>query len=530
MDRRIRALAFFLVCCFVLLVVQLNNLQVRQASSLSALGCAKGYVHCAAVDPFTEPRGDIVSADGVVLARSTPTNDGYGEQRSYPEGPLFADITGYYDVVDTAATGIEAEYDSYLRYHQASPTNLRDLLTSQSGTDTVVLTVSNQLQQDAAHALASQCVGQPGGCHEGAVVALDPRTGAILAMYGLPTFNPNLLSSHDAAAVRAAYRRLANPPGGPGASPLINFATAQTYPPGSTFKVITTSAIFDHDPLLATVVWPDQAAIHLPETNLTLGNFAGETCGGDLAVSLAVSCDTAYAQIGMRLGAANLHAEAEAFGLNTKAPIDLPPSEVATTCFPGVQGGGGTGAGCPSGLANEIGPRNIPGIAYSAIGQEDVAETALEDALVVGAIGDDGTIMTPHLMARIISDTGRVVTTYHDHPWRRATSAATATKVRELMRGVAEYGTAAADFPASLHVAAKTGTSQVGTSGCSANWMVATAPAGRGQTPTVAVAAVVPYQPGLTCGDQGATVAGPVVSTVLQDALALQQHVGKGSS
>lgn len=491
MDRRIRYLALFVIACFGLLFLQLNNLQVRQASSLAN----SQYTPPSGVtDPYTQPRGEIVSADGVVLARSVPTNDIYGELREYPTKKLFADITGYYDVVDTAPYGLEAEYDNYLSYHQDVAHTLRQLLTVQSGTDTVVITVSDHLQTVAQQAL---------GSFSGAVIALNTQTGAVLAMYGNPTYDPNLLSSHDPKLVKASYTSLADA-ADPGASPLISYATGQTIQPGSTFKVVTTSAIYDHDPSVATQSWPVVPSIKLPDTDKTLQNFGRELCGGPLAVVLAKSCDTSYAQIGLSLGARNLSEEAAAFGFDTRPPIDLPPSEVAEAVFPPVS----------------TFSQNLPAVAYSAIGQYDDTETALQNALIAAGIANGGAIMTPHLLAHVVDQRGNLVTSYHPSVWRQATSSATAATVRQLMLGVTESGTASGIFPTNLNVAAKTGTAETGATGCSADWMIALAPAGANQTPTVAVAAVLPFQPGLSCSETGAEAAGPVVKTVLEAALA----------
>jgi peptidoglycan glycosyltransferase len=165
----------------------------------------------------------------------------------------------------------------------------------------------------------------------------------------------------------------------------------------------------------------------------------------------------------------------------------------------------------------------------SAIGQENVTATTLQMALVASAIADNGIVMAPHLLHAIVDDTGNVVETYQPHPWRRATSATTAQAVRNLMLGVTEDsdGTAYGVFPSYEFppVAAKTGTAQINASGCGTyNWLIATAPAGPGQTPTVAVAAIVPIPPGNACHNvTGAQIAGPVVAAVMHKALEMQQ-------
>ncbi len=494
MNRRIRVLALVLVVCFVLLFAQLNNLQVREASQLQA---KSAQLLPSGQTWYSSPRGEILSSDGEVLAYSSETSAGY--VRHYPYGSLFADITGYYDAVQEADPyGVEDEYNSYLVEHQSKPKGLAGVLAQDEGTDSVVLTLSVQLQQVAEKAL---------GGFLGAIVAVDPQNGDILAMYSNPTYDPNGLSSLDPASDTRYYTSVANDrPNQSWGGALLNNATNYPIAPGSTFKVITTSAMFDHDASLLTIDVPYTNGLAIKGTDLLLHNYGGETCGGVLQVILAQSCDTAYAEIGVKLGATRLYDEATAFGFDQVPPIDLPQGEVAASNFP-----------TPASFAD-----NLPGVAYSAIGQEDVSETALQDALIASAIGDNGTIMKPHVMANIVSDVGQVVDSYTPTPWRKATSSTTAKAVRNLMIGVTSYalhGTAAGVFPSSITVAAKTGTAET-VNGCSADWLIATAPAGPRQKPRVAVAAVLPFQPGLTCSDTGAVAAGPRVAEVLEAALA----------
>ena len=252
----------------------------------------------------------------------------------------------------------------------------------------------------------------------------------------------------------------------------------------------------------------------LPDTaGITLQNFNGESCGGNLATVFARSCDTSFALVGQSLGAQKLYSEAAAFGFDSVPPLDLPAGEVAASNFP-----------TPNDLAGDV-----PGLMKSAIGQENVTATTLQMALVAAGIANNGVIMAPHLLHQVVDDTGNVVETYHPHPWRRATSPQTAQQVRNLMLGVTEnpLGTAYGLFPSYQFppVAAKTGTAQILASGCGTyNWLIATAPAGPGQTPTVAVAAIVPIPPGGSCFNvTGAQEAGPVVKAVLLKALEMQK-------
>jgi peptidoglycan glycosyltransferase len=480
-SRRIRVVGLVLLACFILLFLQLNNLQIREAPPLRANPDNPSQNPVATW--YQNPRGELLAGDGTVLAESVHTAQGY--ERHYPDGPLYADVTGYYDATAESTTGLDDEYDRYLTEHQSSGSGLQGLLVQQVTIDSVVTTISPTVQQ-----VAEQAVGN----FRGAVVAIDPATGDIEAMYSSPSFNPNGLSSLNARAANDYYNSL-DP--NSGSSPLVNGATQFLIQPGSTFKVVTTASIFDHDPSIASIAWPYASFIHLPQTTKTLQNYAGEVCGGSLATALAVSCDTAYAQIGMDLGAQSLATEASAFGFNKVPPIDLPGAVAAY--FPPA-----------STIAD-----NKPATAYSAIGQENVQETPLEDALVAAAIADGGKIMAPHLLERVVSDIGQVVEQYQPHVWLNATSPSTANTVRSLMLGVATHGTAVGVFPSYLDVAAKTGTAETGISGCSADWMIATGPAGTGQTPKIAVAAVLPAQAGISCSETGAEAAGPIVEKVL---------------
>ncbi len=484
-------MGIFLAALFGVLFLQLNNIQIFQATKLDN---KQGNLLTAS-STSAEPRGSIVARNGTVLAQSVPVSDQYHYQREYPNGPLYADVTGYYSLI-YGTSGIEASYNSYLVAQPNPLTSLSDIFSSQQKyvTDTVVLTISAKLQAEAQKALGSR---------KGAVVAIDPSTGSILAMYSSPSYDPNALASHNATSVEAAWHSLLADPN----QPMLDRATSRDYPPGSTFKIVTTSAVYDHMPQIASETFPYQTQIKLPNTVNTLSNYAHESCGGSIAEALAVSCDTTYAQIGMQLGAQNLYNEAYSFGFNQVPPLDIPG--VAAAQFPKA-----------SSFA-----RNIPGLAYSAIGQENVSATALQMALAGSAIADHGAIMTPHLMGQIRNYQDQVVKNYVPKLWKQATSASTAAQVTQLMVGVVKSGTAQGIAIPGVEIAAKTGTAQTNLTASnnlslsgSDNWMVAFAPA---QNPKIAVAVVVPAQNGLSSNSTGAQYAGPVVKSMIQMALGL---------
>ncbi len=480
MDRQIRIFGLVAVILFGLVFLQLNNLQVRQATALAtAPGNARPRIAAESM-----PRGEIKLASGTVLARSelAPPGATYQYKRVYPQASIYADVTGYFSV-DYGSDGVEESYNKYLTAPSSS--SLSNLLNSkQDQPDNVVLTLSSSLQSVAETALAGRT---------GAVVALDPSNGAVLAMYSNPTFNPNPLASQDATKAKAAKTAANNN------MALVPVAYGQRYAPGSTFKVITSSAVYDHDPALATKSYPVVTRISLPQTTKTLSNYALESCGGMLPELLKVSCDTGFAQVGLDLGADSLAAEANAFGFDKTPPLDL-PGPLAQSNFP------------PASSFNQ----NLPVLAYSAIGQENVSATPLEMAMVAGAIADGGTIMTPHVMSKVTNGAA-VVTSYSAHPWLQATSATTANTVRKLMVGVVNGGTASNIALPGITLAAKTGTAEVGSlNGLTDDWMIAFGPAGTGQTPTIAVAVVVPNQ---ASSATGSSVSGPIVKAVLASAL-----------
>jgi peptidoglycan glycosyltransferase len=485
MDRRIRIVGAGVLVLFLVLFLQLNNLQVLQAAKLSN---APGNPRTT-IARFDQSRGSIQTADGVVIADSVPSTtrgDPYKYLRQYPDGPLYAGITGYFSTI-YGETGVEATYDQFLKSHTAPLRNLGDLLTNRTTTNDLTLTVNSHLQQEAASALGSLA---------GSVVALDPQTGAILAMYSSPTYDPNKLASHDAQAVTAAWKAYQADPN----QPMLARAYQRSYPPGSTFKVITSAAVYDHNPALATKTYPTVSSISLPETTQMLHNFDGEPCGGQLPELLKVSCDTGFAQIGLDLGAPALASEANAFGFNKPPPLDINPGAAAST-FP------------PASSFRY----NLPGLAISAIGQENVSATPLQMALVAAGIANHGVIMAPHVLSQIRDQQGNVVQTYKPHTWVTATSQQTAATLTQLMVGVTEGGTATNVAIPGIQVAAKTGTAETGgAAGSVENWLVAFAPA---QHPTIAVAVVVPPQSGLPASPTGSEVAGPIARAMLVAAL-----------
>lgn len=487
MSRRLSILSSIILVLFALVAVQAANIQFLRAPSLNASNLnPRNHTNSTQY-----PRGEIVAADGTILAQSEPTGDVYYPyRRIYPLGSLTSGVVGFTSPY-TEPWGLEAEYNSYLTAHAQPAASFEQLLSPTSAADSVTLTLQPVIDRIAAKAMAGQ---------DGAVVVIDPRSGSVLGMYSNPTYNPVPLESTNSKVVLAAFKRYTTNDSY-GFPPLGLVATQQTFPPGSTFKVITTTAAVVGRPDLLTKSYPYGAYTKLPDSNKLLYNDGGNKCGGTVPVMLPVSCDPGYALLGLDLGANLMSSTANSFGYNEVPPLDFP--NVVLSYFPPA-----------SAFSN-----NLPGLAYSAIGQEDVRANTLQQALVAAGIADGGAIMTPHLMSYVSAPDGSIVKRYKASVWKNPMTPAQAAQIVPLMENVVKFGTASGvGFLPQDDVAAKTGTAQTFYRGQKRtdDWMIAFAPA---KAPTVAVAVVMPFQ---AVSAYGATVAGPIVKCLIEGALALQ--------
>jgi peptidoglycan glycosyltransferase len=500
MGRRIRWLGVVMVVALGLIVVQLVNIQLVKAKALST----SPYNPRLAGQLFDNPRGTIYAADGTVLAKSvrvTPTPDyQYHYMRQYPDGALYSGIVGYDSPLYYGSTGIEQQYNSYLGAHQQAPQTLSQLLFRQKmpvTTNDVSLTVDPRLQQQAWNALTTL---PPGDNRDGAVVVLNPKTGAVLAMVSNPTFDNNAMVSTSLSAEQLAYYSYTQKDH-EGFYPLRPIATREFFFPGSTQKVVTSTSVYNLKPSLANFNYPVQPCQRFSDSIRLLCNdgsspATARPCGGTMTVMLPQSCDPGYGTLGVYVGVDTLRQQASLFGYNAVPPIDLPDV-----------------------IASQV--QQLPANAqidqaYTSIGQEFVDTTALQNAMVAAGIANGGVVMTPHLMSQIRDSKGNIVATYTPKPMPRSASALAAQAVTSLMEGVATQpgATAAGIFPPYLCAAVKTGTAQTGLpSGLTHDWMIGFAPA---NNPQVAVAVVVPYQ---SIASDGASVAGPIMRAMLEAAL-----------
>jgi penicillin-binding protein A len=481
-NSQIRALGIVMIVLFSALFVQVNNLQIFSAERLNNSPVNTRAI----VRDFNRPRGAIQTSDGVILAESVDTpGEQFERLRRYPQGDLFAHLTGYFSFT-YGTEGVERTYNEILtgRSRKVSLENLGDLLLEKDSTANVTLTVNSQVQQVATDGLAGR---------KGAVVALDPRDGSIIAAADYPSYDPNPLSAHDQKAVRSSWDSLNADPD----KPLLPRFYRERYFPGSSFKVVTAATgLATGVATLTSPVYPELSELDLPGSNQPLQNFGGETCGGPLPEVLRVSCNTAFAQLGLDLGGPRLSGGADNFGFNKAPPIDLPSP--AKSLFPDASAF----------------VRDKPALAKSAIGQQDVSATPLQMALVASAIANRGVIMAPHVLKEVTDSKAVVIDTYSPKPWLSVVTPAVAEQVKGMMIGVVEDGTGTRAQIDGVTVAGKTGTAQTGL-GTSHTWFIAFAPA---EAPTVAVSVMLENQ---SSDDEatGGALAAPIARSVMQAAL-----------
>ena len=483
MTRQIRILGIALMVCFAVLFVQLNRLTVFQAAELNDNPNNTREI----LRDFRQPRGSVTTADGVVIARSVASNDRFELQREFPEGPLFAHITGYYSFT-LGSSGVERTYNDELagRTLDLSLQDFGDLFVDRDRVGDLLLTVRADLQRIAAEQL---------GDREGSVVALDPRTGGILAMVSYPSYDPNQLANHDTSAAAAVAEMLDASPD----KPRLSRAYQERYFPGSTFKVLTAAAgLVSGTVTVNEPAYPVRRDYTPPGTTRPLRNFGGSSCGGTLLDVLRVSCNTAFAQMGVDTGPEAMIATAEGFGFNQDVPIDL--SRPIQSRFP-----------------TDF-EQNLPALAQSAIGQNDVSATPLQMAMVAGAVANEGRVMAPHVLSEVRDSDGNVVDTYDPETWTTATDPGTAAILRDAMIGVVERGTATRLAIPGFVVGGKTGTAQLGTDPPRSHaWIIGFA-GPPGQAPTIAVAVIIEGQPGAS-EQTGGRVAAPIAQAVMSAAL-----------
>ncbi len=479
MNVQIRRLGIGLLACYLALFVMLNWIQVVHKPSLDNNALNDLRVK----QQFNKDRGTITSADGALLAQSVDVSGSadFKHQRVYPQGALFAQLTGFYSF-NYGSTGLEQTYDKQLSGQTVGQQirGLADLLNPRPQVGNLTISVRKDLQQLAQQALGNRA---------GSVVAVDPRTGQLLAFYSSPSYDPNPVSSLDPKKAKLAFTLLNLDP----AKPMLAHQYQEIYPPGSTFKVVTGSTGVQDG--VVTVTQPNYpvARSYQPRVGKPIFNFAAEACGGTLFPILAKSCNSAFAQMGAEtIGLDKMINGAQSFGFNQKPPIDLP---------------GPARSNFPTAL-------DAATLAQSSIGQNSVAASPLQMALVASAVADGGAIMKPHAMTEVRDSEGDVVERYHNSVWLDPISPQSAQVMHDAMMGVVANGTATILRMPGYDIGGKTGTAQVRPNDIDA-WMIAFG-GPPNATPTIALSVVVLDVAGTAAESTGAQVAGPIAKQILQ--------------
>ncbi len=479
MNAPVRRLSLVVALLFASLLVSTTLIQYVFAAELNARPDNRRTL----LSTYARERGDILVGQ-TPIAQSVPSDDQFKFQRTYGDGPLYAHVTGFYSFYG-AAGGLEQAENSFLSgssdklfYRRVS-----DLFTGRrpQGAN-IETTLDAAVQQAASEAMDGI---------RGAAVALDPKTGAILAMVSNPTFDPNDLAGHDLEAVGKNYDEL----NADDSQPLVNRAIGgDLYPPGSVFKVVTAAAALSTGQYDEDTVLPGPEVLDLPQTSADLPNAFDGPCGPNDEVTfteaLAVSCNTAFAHVGMELGPDALQAQAAKFGFGDAITI---PMRVT-----------------PSTIPPEM---NAPQLAQASIGQYDVRATPLQMAMVAAGVANDGVVMRPYLVQSVIGSDLSVIESADEQELSEAVTPEVAAQLTRMMEAVVEDGSGRRAQIDGVPVAGKTGTAQHGEGRKAHAWFISFAPA---DDPEIAVAVIA--EDGGVAGNEagGGAVAAPIAKQIME--------------
>ncbi|MBT3153390.1 penicillin-binding protein 2 [Streptomyces sp. CHD11] len=483
MTRHMRHAALFCALLLVALLVNAARVQVLHAGDYEVNPANRRDT----ISRYQQPRGNILVA-GRPVTGSRDTGEHLRYERTYTEGPLYAPVTGFASQ-EYGTTLLEHTEDELLS--GAAPLlaplpRWNEFTRSRNAGGHVVTTVHPAAQRAAYEGLRSR---------KGAVAAIEPSTGRILALVSVPSYDPALLSGNEAVA-RDAWARLNADPD----RPMLNRAVQRTYPPGSTFKVVTAAAALDAGVvknLDGRTGSPDPYTLPGTTTRLTNGSRGCENA--TVREAFVRSCNTVFAKLGVDTGVARMKDMARSFGFNDaglRIPFPVARSTFDTTV-------------------------DRAQLALSSIGQYNTRATPLQMAMVAAAVAGGGQVREPYLVERTTRAGGGTVSTAGSRPVRRAMHPATATRMRELMRGVVEDGTGSrAAIPGAL-VGAKTGTAQhgLGNSGTPYAWFISWAQHEGDMEAKVAVAVVVEDAAGDREEISGGGTAAPIARAVMEAVL-----------
>ncbi|MGJ3508293.1 peptidoglycan D,D-transpeptidase FtsI family protein [Enemella sp. A6] len=477
MNVPIRRVAIVAMIMFLALLINVTQISVFQAPGLNAHPMNRR----ARDAEFAQDRGPII-AGGEPIAESVKVDSRFAFQRTYPNGPLYAPVTGYFSY-DHASVGLEAAYTEELA-GTASSLFVRRMVDLVTGRKPKGASVETTIVPGAQRVAAERL-----GNRKGAVVAIDPDTGAVLAMVTHPSYDPNAIAGHDIATADENYRKLADDPG----RPMANRATREIYPPGSVFKLVTAAAALENGMEPNTQV-ESPASLTLPNTNTQLGNSTN--CGGSKVTidkALQTSCNTAFANIGLDLGADALREQAIKFGFG-KEP--LPDLDAVASRFPDDMDGAQ--------------------LAMSSIGQYEVATSPLQMAMVTAGIANDGVVMEPYVVNTVRAPNLTPLYTHQPREMPRAMTTDNARKLQDMMVNVVESGTGTNARLSGVRVGGKTGTAQSAPERPPYAWFVAF---GEVDGRKVAVAVFVEEADIPRNDIAGGRLAAPIARAVIQELL-----------
>lgn len=482
MNKELRRISIATLAMFLALFVSTSVIQVFAVDDLRADPRNVRTLY----DSYSAERGPIL-LNGTPIAESTAVDSPFEFLRVYPDPVLYAPITGYF-TLNQGNTGIEGAYNDFLTgtANEQFLDQLGALVTGQRPRGAAVqLTIDPVVQQAAFDAM---------GDLTGAVVAIEPSTGRILAMVSTPSFDPNRLASHSTGSVLEAYDQLLADPN----APLINRTiSGDLYFPGSTFKVLVAAAAIDSGAYTADDTFPNPQSLQLPQSSSIVTNAGGVTCGGGATVTLAtalrLSCNIPFAELGLALGEDTLAEYAEAFGFGTTFEVPM----------------AATASSFPTGLDDAQ-------LMLSSFGQFDVRVTPLQMALVNAAIANGGNLMQPTLLDRIIAPDLSIVQQPEPTLSSQPISRLTAETMTRLMVDAVSNGVASNARIEGVDVAGKTGTAENGGDAPYTLWFTGFAPA---NNPQVAVAVVIEDGGGLGQSGSSNQIAAPIAKRVLEAVL-----------
>lgn len=481
MNKPIRVVSVACLLLFLALLVNATYLMYVRSDALSEDPNNRRVITAT----FSRERGAILVGKEAV-ARSVPSDDRYKFQRTYSQPFKYAPITGYFSWYDQ--TGVERSQNDVLSGDDSRlfVTRLVDMLSNSDPKGGNVQLTINAAAQDAAWEGLEALPGDA----QGAVVALQPTTGRILAMASTPTFDPNKFASHDFGAVADLGEQLNDDP----RDPLINRATGTTLPPGSTFKLVTAAAAIESGDYDADSMVPGGFQFKLPQSTAVIRNHDGGNCGGNritMTQAMQVSCNVTFLSLANELGTEAMADQAEKFGFNDTSLEDL------------------------GGQAESLYPRDMdaPQTAMSGIGQSNVTATPLQMAMVAAAIANDGDVMRPYVVDEVRAPNLSVLDRTDPQSISKAISSTTAEELTAMLVATVDSGTATPAQIPGIEVAGKTGTAQSTPDRPPYAWFVSFAPA---DDPQVAVAVLV--QSSDTSRDEiaGGRLGGPIAKAIME--------------